>query len=209
MTVDFQQILTAAQQLPKLSQAQLVSALLHEQGSVHTPALEPLNGLTTAELRTLAASVLAPAQARRLKQLLRLQRKKKILSCLASRTGRVTRRKRPRSPRQSESRLHPETAQDVRHGSGDNPATSLLESNWGAVRRVRKRRRVGHAPPNKTDLVGNAVWLPPHFYLMRYSQRSPSGGKTPNEYFQLRSEPQQGRVRWRALLLYSVAGCCT
>ncbi len=79
MTVDFQQILTAAQQLPKPSQAQLVSALLHEQGSVHPPALEPLTGLTTAELRTLAASVLAPARAKRLKQLLRLHREKKKL----------------------------------------------------------------------------------------------------------------------------------
>lgn len=79
MTVDFQQILTAAQQLPKPSQAQLVAALLHEQGSVHPPALEPLTGLTTAELHTLAASMLAPAQAKRLKQLLRLQREKKKL----------------------------------------------------------------------------------------------------------------------------------
>jgi hypothetical protein len=79
VTVDFQQILTAAQQLPKLSQAQLVSALLHEQGLVHPPALEPLTGLTTAELRTLAASVLAPVQGKRLKQLLRLHRDKKKL----------------------------------------------------------------------------------------------------------------------------------
>jgi hypothetical protein len=80
VTVDFQQILTAAQQLPKPSQAQLVSALLQEQGSAHPSTLEPLTGLTAAELRTLAASVLAPAHAKRLKQLLRLHREKKKLS---------------------------------------------------------------------------------------------------------------------------------
>jgi len=79
MTVDFQQILTAAQQLPKPSQAQLVSALLQEPAAVSSPALEPLTGLTIAELRALAASVLAPAQTKRLKQLLRLQREKKKL----------------------------------------------------------------------------------------------------------------------------------
>ena len=80
VTVDFQQILTAAQQLPKPSQAQLVSALLQEPGSAHSPALEPLTGLNTAELRTLAAAVLAPAHTRRLKQLLRLHREKKRLT---------------------------------------------------------------------------------------------------------------------------------
>ncbi len=77
--VDFQQILTAAQQLPKPSQAQLVSALLQEQGSASPLTLEPLTGLTAAELRTLAASVLAPPKAKRLKQLLRLHREKKKL----------------------------------------------------------------------------------------------------------------------------------
>jgi len=78
-TVDFQQILIAARQLPKPSQAQLVSALLQEEGSASQPALEPLTGLTTAELRALADAVLAPAQAKRLQQLLRLQREKKEL----------------------------------------------------------------------------------------------------------------------------------
>ena len=79
VTVDFQQILTAAQQLPKPSQAQLVSALLQEQGAAPPPTLEPLTGLTAAELRALVASVLAPAHAKRLKQLLRLHREKKKL----------------------------------------------------------------------------------------------------------------------------------
>jgi hypothetical protein len=79
-TVDFQQILTAAQQLPKPSQAQLVSALLQEPGSASAPGVEPVTGLNTAELRALAASVLAPAHARRLKQLLRLHREKKKLT---------------------------------------------------------------------------------------------------------------------------------
>ena len=78
-TVDFQQILVAARQLPKPSQAQLVSALLQEQGSAPQPALAPLTGLTVAELKTLADAVFAPAQAKRLKQLLRLQREKKGL----------------------------------------------------------------------------------------------------------------------------------
>jgi hypothetical protein len=79
MTVDFQQILTAAQQLPKPAQARLVSALLQEPGAASVPTLEPLTGLTVAELRALAASVLAPAQTKRLKQLLRLHREKKKL----------------------------------------------------------------------------------------------------------------------------------
>lgn len=77
--VDFQQILIAAQQLPKPAKAQLVSALLQEQGPVAHLLLEPLTGLTTAELRSLADAGLAPAQAKRLKQLLRLQREKKKL----------------------------------------------------------------------------------------------------------------------------------
>ncbi len=77
--VDFQQILIAARQLPKPSQVQLVSALLQEQKSEPHPPLEPLGGLTAAELRALADAMLAPAQAKRLKQLLRLQREKKKL----------------------------------------------------------------------------------------------------------------------------------
>ena len=77
--VDFQQILIAARQLPKPSQVQLVSALLQEQKSEPHPPLEPLAGLTAAELRALADAMLAPAQAKRLKQLLRLQREKKKL----------------------------------------------------------------------------------------------------------------------------------
>lgn len=79
---DFQQILAAARQLPKPSQAKLVSALLQENGSAHAPALEPLTGLNAAELHALAASVCTPAQARRLKQLLRLHREKKLTRAL-------------------------------------------------------------------------------------------------------------------------------
>lgn len=78
-TVDFQQILIAARQLPKPSQVQLVSALLQEEESVLHPPLEPLTGLSPAELRALADAVLAPTQAKRLKQLLRFQREKKKL----------------------------------------------------------------------------------------------------------------------------------
>ena len=81
-TLDFQQILTAARQLPKSSQAKLVSALLREQESVHTPAVEPLMGLSVAELGALAASELPPAHARRLKQLLRLHREHKLTHAL-------------------------------------------------------------------------------------------------------------------------------
>jgi hypothetical protein len=65
--------------LPKPSQALLVSALLQEQASEPHPPLELLAGLTAAELRALADAVLAPTQAKRLKQLLRLQRGKKKL----------------------------------------------------------------------------------------------------------------------------------
>ena len=74
VTVDFQQILTAARQLPKPSQAKLVSALLQDHSTASTPTLEPLIGLSAAELHALADSVLAPEHARRLKHLLRLQR---------------------------------------------------------------------------------------------------------------------------------------
>ncbi|HEY5871334.1 MAG TPA: hypothetical protein VI542_38150 [Candidatus Tectomicrobia bacterium] len=82
MALDFEQILTAARQLPKPAQAQLVSALLHEHGAAHTPVLEPLTGLSEAELRALAASVLAPAHAKRLTQLLRCNREKKLTRAL-------------------------------------------------------------------------------------------------------------------------------
>lgn len=82
VTTDFQHILLAARQLPKPSQAKLVSALLPENGSAHTPTLEPLTGLSAAELQTLATSVLAPTHARRLKQLLRLNREKKLTHAL-------------------------------------------------------------------------------------------------------------------------------
>jgi hypothetical protein len=77
--VDFQYILVAARQLSKPSQAQLISALLQEQDAVPHPSLEPLTGLSVAELRALADAMLAPAQAKRLKQLLRLQREEKKL----------------------------------------------------------------------------------------------------------------------------------
>jgi hypothetical protein len=82
VTLDFEQILAAARQLSKSSQAQLIPALLQENGPVHTLALEPLIGLSKAELCALAASVLAPAHARRLKQLLRLNREKKFTPVL-------------------------------------------------------------------------------------------------------------------------------
>jgi hypothetical protein len=81
-TVDFQQILAAARQLSKSSQAKLVSALLQEPEAAHTPALAPLTGLSEAELGSLAASVSAPAHARRLQQLLRLHREKKLTRAL-------------------------------------------------------------------------------------------------------------------------------
>ena len=82
VTGDFQTVLTAARQLPKTSQAQLVAALLQEHGAEHTAALEPLTGLSTAELCALATSVLAPAHTRRLKQLLRLNREQKLTRAL-------------------------------------------------------------------------------------------------------------------------------
>ena len=81
-TVDFQQILAAARQLSKSSQAELVSALLQEPEAAHTAALEPLTGLSEAELGSLAASMFAPARVRRLQQLLRLHREKKLTRAL-------------------------------------------------------------------------------------------------------------------------------
>ena len=73
LTLDFQQVLVAARQLPKPSQRKLVSALLKES----EPALEPLIGVSAEELRSLAESMLAPRHEKRLKQLLRLNRQKK------------------------------------------------------------------------------------------------------------------------------------
>jgi hypothetical protein len=81
VTVDFQQVLTAAQQLPKRSQLKLVSALLKNAALPPTP-LEPLSGLSEAELRALVDSVLAPRRAKRLKQLLRFNREKKLTSTM-------------------------------------------------------------------------------------------------------------------------------
>lgn len=82
MTADFQHILTAARQLPKPSQAKLVSALLRDHSTASTPALEPLIGLSEAELHALADSVLASEHARRLKHLLRLQCENKLTPVL-------------------------------------------------------------------------------------------------------------------------------
>jgi hypothetical protein len=52
----------------------LVAALLQEPGAAHPSALEPLTGLSVAELRALAASMFASGHAKRLKHLLRLNR---------------------------------------------------------------------------------------------------------------------------------------
>jgi hypothetical protein len=82
VTADFQHILIAARQLPKSSQAKLVSALLQENGAEHTPAEEPLTGLSAAELQALATSILAPGHAKRLTQLLRLNRERKLTDAL-------------------------------------------------------------------------------------------------------------------------------
>ena len=77
VTLDFRQVLTAARQLPKQSQFKLVSTLLKDSVLVTAP-LEPLSGLSEAELQSLANSVLAPGRAKRLTQLLRLNREKKL-----------------------------------------------------------------------------------------------------------------------------------
>lgn len=81
-TRDFQHILMAARQLPKLSQAQLVATLLQEPGAEHPSVLEPLTGLSEAELRALAASVFASGHAKRLQHLLRLNRENTLTPSL-------------------------------------------------------------------------------------------------------------------------------
>ena len=81
VTLDFQQVLEAARQLPTPSRIKLVSALL-EESAPHAPQLQPLTGLSDAELRALAESVLASRHTRRLKQLLRLNREKKLTRAL-------------------------------------------------------------------------------------------------------------------------------
>ena len=75
--LNFRQVLAAARKLPKPAQAELVSVLLSE-----TAPLQPLSGLSEAELRALAESVLAPRYERRLRQLLRLNREKKLTRAL-------------------------------------------------------------------------------------------------------------------------------
>jgi hypothetical protein len=77
VAVDYQQVLTAARQLPKRSQLKLASALLKE-AVAPASQLEPLSGLNEAELRALVESELAPRHAKRLKQLLKLNREKKL-----------------------------------------------------------------------------------------------------------------------------------
>jgi hypothetical protein len=80
--LDFQQVLTAARQLPKPSQAKLVSALLKETASTPDMPAQPLIGLSEAELRALAESTLAPRHTQRLRQLLRLNRERKLTRAL-------------------------------------------------------------------------------------------------------------------------------
>lgn len=71
---DLQRVLTAARRLPARARAEIVQTLLREAGvRPADPAggVEPLWGLSEAELRSLATAVLAPARERRLKMLLR------------------------------------------------------------------------------------------------------------------------------------------
>ena len=68
----FQQVLIAARRLPRRAQVKLASTLLSETQA--EPPLDALSGLSAAELHALADAVLAPAHARRLKQLLQLNR---------------------------------------------------------------------------------------------------------------------------------------
>ncbi len=78
LTDNFQQVLSAARQLPKPSQLELASALLNDPAT----ELQPLVGLSPADLHILADSLLASRQARRLAQLLRLNREKKLTRAL-------------------------------------------------------------------------------------------------------------------------------
>jgi hypothetical protein len=74
---DLQHVLAAARQLPARARAEIVQTLLREAGARSagsTKTVEPLWGLTEAELRSLATAVLAPARERRLKTLLRRNR---------------------------------------------------------------------------------------------------------------------------------------
>ncbi len=80
--MDFQQLLSAALKLPKRSQVELASALLSGSKGITPASPEPLSGLSEAELRALAESMLAPRHARRLKLLLRMNREKKLTRAL-------------------------------------------------------------------------------------------------------------------------------
>ena len=77
VTLDFQQVLIAARQLPRRSRLALASTLIKESAPPSAP-LEPLSGLNEEELVALSESVLATRHAKRLKQLLKLNREKKL-----------------------------------------------------------------------------------------------------------------------------------
>ena len=74
---DLQDVLAAARQLSSRARAEIVQTLLREAGVGSADSgggVEPVWGLSEAELRSLAAAVLAPARERRLKTLLRRSR---------------------------------------------------------------------------------------------------------------------------------------
>lgn len=91
MTLSFRQILSAARRLPRRSQEELASVLLKRlrAGTATGGAVEPLTALSQAELRAIADSVLAPRQARKLRQLLLRHREGKLQPTLRTELDRL------------------------------------------------------------------------------------------------------------------------
>lgn len=80
-TVSYREVLKAAHRLPPDAQAELATTLLRdlrvrskEKRQANTAPLEPLHGMSTAELTALAEAVIAPGQQLTLQELLERNR---------------------------------------------------------------------------------------------------------------------------------------
>jgi hypothetical protein len=80
---EMEDVLAAARRLPRKAQTELAAELLREPsvpsvGAPPEPALEVLHGLSETELVTLSSAVVAPGQQRRMRSLLRKNRRSEL-----------------------------------------------------------------------------------------------------------------------------------
>ena len=80
-TISYREVLNAAHRLPPDAQAELATTLLRSlrgrskaKRQANTASLEPLRGMSTAELTALAEAVVAPGQQQTLQELLERNR---------------------------------------------------------------------------------------------------------------------------------------